>query len=116
MDGLAKFRIESAPTGRGTVEVNGQDVTQEISGLAFDMRPGQPPLLTLHFIAAVGVLEGEGIVHAQSATTDGDGLVEFLDAINPKLLEEAALEESGWGDNQTEIMLTVLKKWASGGT
>jgi len=114
MDGLAKFQIESSPTGRGTVKVNGEDVTEQISGMTFDMRPGQPPLLTLHYIGASGVIEGEGIVRVQTEPTEGDDLLEFLEAINPKLLEEEALEQSGWGDNQTEMMLTILKKWAAG--
>jgi hypothetical protein len=110
-EGLAKFRIDASPLGRGAVEVNGEDVSERLSGLRFEMRAGQPPLLTLVHTAAHGVIEGEGIVQVQS-DTGRDSIIRFLSHIDPTILEAEVLNRLGMGDEGTMRMaLQVLLEW-----
>ena len=113
MSDLAEFRVNVSATGRGAVEVNGEDVSGRVSAVEFASRVGQPPLLRL-FMVAEGEISGRGVVQVvpdgQPAGTD---VAAFLADIDPDLLEKEVLRRCGWGnDNTMEVALAVLQEWA----
>lgn len=114
-EGLAKFRIESSPLGRGSIEVNGEDVSDRVSSLQFEMRAGQPPILILHHVAASGAIEGEGILQIADSGTGQEAIERFLRNIDPGMLEVEVLNRLGLGDDSTmRIALEVLLEWVRG--
>lgn len=105
---FAKFNIKVGAIGRGSeVTVNEVDVTQNLNAFALFASASDPTILQL-FTYGEGVVEGEGIVEIHR--DDRKSLGEFLRQVNPKTVDERALNRSGWGDNATltEHVIAVL--------
>lgn len=117
MTGIAKYRIELGPLGHGTIEVNGEDVTNKCQGVSYQAVTGQPSVLTLHHVGAEGVIEGEGIVRVtsdQPDISDADVILGFLDSVNTKALAARVLESAEYGGmNPIETTVALLKVMAS---
>ena len=112
MSGLAKFSIDVDALGKGKVEVNGVDVSKQVSGVAVVSEVGSPTVATLRHVAGRAEITGEGVVHVTAA--EGD-VVSFLDHIDTAELERLTLErlEFGSGSPIAEA-LQLLRKWARG--
>lgn len=104
--------------GRATkVVVNDQDVLKSVNALRLEVQEGALPTLTLLVDAGDVELAGPGVVvvEQKDEVDCTDLMVEFLDSIDPEMLEAESLSSLGWGsDNGTEAMLDTLKKWARG--
>lgn len=113
MSGLARFSIDVDALGHGRVEVNGVDVSRQVSGVAVVSDVGAPTMVTLRHVAGTAEIAGEGIVHVTPA--EGD-VVSFLNHIDASELERRTLErlELGSGSPIAEA-LELLKEWARGG-
>lgn len=113
-DGLATFKIEATPLGKGAIELNGEDVSDRVSSLVYQMRPGQPPLLDIHYVSAKGVIEGEGIVQVvDDSANPHKSLVQFLKNIDPALFEADMLNRMDFGSSTGETAIEVLLEYAS---
>ena len=113
-DGLASFRIEVGPLGHGKIVVNEEDVSTKVTGVEFQVRAGQPSLLTLHTMAATGTIDGEGIVQVSPPPSSQASLVDALSAVDAEWLSAEVLRRSGWGDDPISMALEILKEWAGG--
>ncbi len=111
----ARFAISTDPVGFGEVTVNGEDVTDRVQGFRIESVQGQPSVLTLYSSAA-GAIEGEGIVQVESLTgDDGEVIATFLANLDPKLVEQKALDRTGWGDaTLTSSIFEILTEIARG--
>lgn len=115
MTALSKFSITTDAVGPGTVVVNGEDVSDRIAGVAVVAEAGQPTIVTLRQPPAAGEISGEGIVRVQQQDA-GDGVLAFLEDIDPKELERVTLGRLGGLCSRTPIAeaLEQLKEWARG--
>lgn len=113
MNDLASIKVELKANGTGLVEVNGEDISDRIRGLALQVVPGQTPVMTVHQLASASRFEGQGIVQVQSdPQVVADSILRFLEAMDPEELERVSLERQSWGDSAIESMLAVMKEWA----
>ena len=112
MSGAAKFSITTDVVGHGRVEVNGEDVSGRVTGVAVVAELGQATVVTLRHVGGTAEISGEGIVKVRD---DADSLVAFLDDIDVKELERLALDRLDMGSG-TPIAeaLELLKEWARG--
>lgn len=115
MSGFAHFDIEVDALGAGRCEVNGVDVSKQVSGVAVVAEPGQPTVVTLRHIGTVEI-SGDGIVQVMPAESE-DAVVSFLDQIDAKELERVTFERMGGGlggGSPIAEALDQLKEWARG--
>ena len=113
---MTAFRLFPNPVGPGTVEIDGEDVTDRVAGVQVDAAIGQATVVTLH-VQAGGVIEGEGIVQVAnpSAVDDAEIICDFLANVDPALLEQEAFRRLGPGQvNTTAAALDVLADMARG--
>lgn len=105
------FRIALDAAGRGTVEVDGRDVTDQVGGLRFDAATGEVPRLTVQTYAA-GTIEGEAIVEVHQDRSDAADVIRSLDAAT---VERQAINRSGWGtDSLTSLVLDIVAEALDG--
>lgn len=115
---LPRIRVYLDATGPKVVSIDGEDVTARVAEVGLKARPGAPPELWLLHHGELD-LEGEGIVKlvSEAASDATEGIVAFLEAIDPEQLEADTLEGCGFGDgNLTALMLEKLKEYARGGS
>lgn len=117
MGDLANFAIQADPIGVARLEVNGEDVTTDVTGVDVKLRPGHPTILTVHLIGAAGSISGPGIV--QVGTGAGSGVPnttvqDFLAGIDSARLDDEVLRRSRFGDSTMDVVLEVLTEWANG--
>lgn len=109
---LAKFDIQLDALGRnGVVKVNDADVSKLVSGLLVRAAPGEMTVVELEVISGDTRIEGEGVVQVNGGS---DGIVEFLEGIDPDVLATAALNAGDYGTSPMVTVLEVLKGWARG--
>lgn len=115
MTALSTFSVTTDAVGPGKVVINGEDVSDRIAGVAVVAEVGQPTIVTLRQPPAAGEISGEGIVRVRTQGA-GDGVVEFLEAIDPKELERVTLGRLGGLCSRSPIAetLELLKEWARG--
>lgn len=112
MPNFAKFEVELTPIGRGgKVIVNGEDVSNQTSGVAVFSKVGEVTTLQV-MTYAEGVVKGEGVVEVY--VDNQRGLSEWLRQVNRSKVDELALARGGWGsdatltDNVIEVLLEML--------
>ena len=113
---MTAFRLSPNPVGPGTVEIEGDDITDRVAGVQVDAAVGQPTVLTIH-VQAGGVIEGDGIVQVAnpSDVDDAEIICDFLANVDPALLEQEAFRRLGPGQmNTTAAALAVLADLARG--
>lgn len=86
---LSPFRIITDGI-RGTVEVDGRDVTSQVAGLAFDAGNGEVARLTLQLAPHAGVIEGLAVVEQQHGATTGDAVRQ----LDPELVRQLVAERN----------------------
>lgn len=112
MSATAQFKVTADAVGHGTVEINGEDVSKRVAGVAVVVEVGQPTVVTLRLVPSAGELSGEGIVRV---VDEGDSVLSFLEDIDVGELERATLEGLGPGSGTPVAeALEHLKRWARG--
>lgn len=112
---LAKYKISLDALGRGTIEINGEDVASHVAGLTFQAQQGQPVQLFLQLGTADTTLEGEGVVNVMHGAGEEDfrqAMCDFLSRVDGGELEAAVLARDG---RLGPTALEVLKEWINGG-
>lgn len=115
MSGLATFRISADAVGNTKVEINGQDLSGLVSGVTYQGRPGEVPVVSLMVRSADTEIAGDGIVRVASdqgdESDDREILRGFLNSIDPNWLDQEVLKRAGWGSSKTmPLVLEVLKE------
>jgi hypothetical protein len=106
-----EFIMDIDATGRGTVVVNGQDVSNEIAGVHTYAVPGEPTTVVLQLKPGSDLrLSGEGVVEVEQPMDVRDAMCELLAAINPNMLEAAALERIEYLDEDTSFTTVMLEQ------
>lgn len=68
-----KWRIDLQPNGRGTVEVDGKNISSEVTSLSLLANPGHLPTLVLKLVPSSGLeLTGEGALVLQPTLPESD--------------------------------------------
>lgn len=112
MSATAQFKVTADAVGHRTVEINGEDVSSRVAGVAVVVEVGQLTVVTLRHLPAAGEISGEGIVRL---VDEGDSVLSFLEDIDPKELERATLDGLGPGSGSPVVeALEHLKRWARG--
>ncbi|MFC7219664.1 hypothetical protein ACFQLX_16050 [Streptomyces polyrhachis] len=117
-DQLRRVRIVSGSVG-GWVEVDGLDVSRQVSGYSLRQRAGQAVDLVLH-LSPAGQGEFDGLVRVAIGVSHdpGPAAAAFLAAIDARELERHVLARhdllDGGPYEMTRGMLGLLREWALG--
>lgn len=96
----AQVRLELAPNGGGRVWVNGQELTELVTGWAMVNNPPSAPQLQLTLAVGAGEVEGlAAVAEVQPGVFDLDAVVAFLGMLDPAQLEADVLAGLGYGDS-----------------
>lgn len=113
-------RIDALP-GHAVIALDGATIRPELLtgySLHHDIQGGVLPTLILHTRQPSGVaFEGLARVAVADPRPDSDIVLEYLAAIDPAMLENAALNREDLGSSQydlTRAMLRQLADWARG--
>jgi len=113
-------RIDAQP-GHATISLDGTPLPAgQVTGysLHHDIQASLPTLV-LHTRQPAGAeFDGLARVAVGVATSPGEIVTEFLDAVDPVLLDQEALNRADYGGGEgatARAMLATLKEWASGG-
>lgn len=110
---FAQFEMTVPPLARGgeaKIVVNGQDLTNRTRAVALFAASDQPTTLQIHMYGQ-GKVEGAGIVEVHTHTKEGTK--RWLRSLNPKEIDQLALNKSGWGDQGTltdKVIEVLLEK------
>lgn len=108
-----RFRVSLGLLGRGKVEVDGRDVSEQVRGLSVTARTDEPTRLYLEHVGE-GEIEGEGIVHVVSDLDQRQVVAQFLASLDVEAVEKDVLNESGgYGDARGPgaTVLDVLRRY-----
>ncbi|MQY11456.1 hypothetical protein SRB5_15740 [Streptomyces sp. RB5] len=114
-------RVRIAPAGgRAVVAVDGHDVSSLVRAYTVHQEAGEPSTVVLQFTEHVPTeVEGLARVVVGVPPDPGPAAAAFLEAIDARQLEEAALSRPDLLDGRphelTRAMLRLLTDWARGG-
>lgn len=98
--GLASFSISLA-TNKKKVVINNEEVTNRIRRVVVEDEAGGVPRVFLEMLGE-GVIEGEGIVTIQNEVDFRDSIYQFLQSLDPGMVEKVALDRlGGFGADET---------------
>lgn len=106
--------------GRGTVTVDGQDLTNSLRGIEVRAMYNEPTQVALHAVEGRPVeYDGPALVTVVQREQGGDpaALAAWLSQVDPARLEEAALSRADLSAGKhglVQAMLTTLAEWARG--
>lgn len=106
--------------GRGTLSVNGRDMTNEVYGFEVRSMARETPQVALHMLAGHAVdFDGDALVTVvqHDAGADPAAIATWLRGIDPAVLQGAVLARTDLGTEPhalTAAMLATLAEWASG--
>ncbi|MFI0929623.1 hypothetical protein ACH4TP_37730 [Streptomyces sp. NPDC021012] len=114
-------RVEiTADLWKAEVVVDGTDMTSALRAYALSQEVGQPPTVVLYPSPQhTATFAGFARVQVAEQADPGPVIVDFLRAINPAALDQAALGRDDLDGSPTELtkaMLAQLIDWAEGRT
>ena len=119
-DDKANFKLTTDGV-RGTIEVNGDDITSKVSRCVLEVGGGQPARLGIELRPGMeGEVTGDGIVEVMPNIVAGDLVQMWLDGIDPQVLatevlQRQTMEGTGlMGADPVATALLVLKEMARG--
>lgn len=101
----------------GTLHIDGVDFSNLVYAYALQQQAGQPPQLILHAHPHKQGAEFDGLAHVVvgEEPEPGQAIADFLSSIDPKALEQAALNREDLGDDRyglARAMLAQAADWA----
>lgn len=110
-----------AKFGRASIVIDGTDVADHVTGYSLHHAiADRVPSLVLHTREPDGVMwEGTARVAVGVEQSPGQIVADFLAAVDPKLLDQEALNRSDYGGGEAaaaRAMLATLTDWAKGVT
>lgn len=94
------------------VTLDGVDISRAISRVAFDHEAGGPPTAYLTLTRGTAIeLEGDALIRVVDTRPDRETVLEFLAAVDPNELEQAALAD---GRQFGEAVLSALARMVGG--
>lgn len=106
-------KITADAAGRGTVEVDGHDLTENVAGVQIVCGLG----VNTSVILTLGQVELEVEISGTVAFRDGsdpEGLHAAFDAIDPDEVERVALANAGFGDKGTALVIEEVRRLVAG--
>jgi hypothetical protein len=104
-----KITITANPVGYGSIEVDGQDVTNSISGFEVRSKAGEGTEIILYTARPDVSLDLEGAVYIVDSSAQPSEAIELcvalLKELNPEMIQAAVLDELSWGDDQSDLSL-----------
>lgn len=109
-------RVEVDAVGYGSVQVDGVERRDEVTGVEIQAHAGQATEVTILLQPRPVVFDGQAIV-VEDTRDVGASAAAFLKAIDPEILEQTALHRpdlgSGPGSTANAILRTLIN-WAEG--
>lgn len=114
MPPLVNARIDVDATGRGAIEIDGNDVADQVRAFKIEAGGGQVAALVIELNPGHTqlVIDGELTVVAAAGASN---VVAFLESIDQEKLNEAVLSRASLATDVMEDVLDVLKEMASAG-
>jgi hypothetical protein len=107
----ADVDFEVGPYGLKKVQVNGEDWTPRVKSLQFVAEDSGVPVVNLMVVPEPFEYSGVGVVVVRDNPDTAGVIRDFLERIDPKVLEALALSKSGWGsESMGEQFLETLKE------
>lgn len=111
-------QLQTDLLGRGTFVVDGVDMTRSTAAVQMEARPGQPTRIVVETAPKSIDFDGFATVQVLKYESDpGPAAALFLQAIDPEILEKAAmarLDLDSKPNAATRAILTQLIEWAEG--
>lgn len=102
---MTHYKIEMNAIGRGTFEIDGQDVSASVQGFSINVRPNTATEIYLQLVPGDIKLEGDGIVYI----LDGNSLENFLEGLDPEIIKAKALGNMGWdSDGEEDVVIAAV--------
>jgi hypothetical protein len=118
--GDAPRHVRIASDGiRPALYIDDTEFTNLVHGYSLQQQAGQPPLLVLHANLHRQAMEFDGMAHVVVGDdpNPAQAVVDFLRSLDPKTLEQAALERDDLSNERyglTRAMLAQAADWALG--
>ncbi|WP_448333487.1 hypothetical protein [Streptomyces sp. DSM 41534] len=111
--------VIDAQPGHANISIDDAEVGNHVTGYTLEHDiPNALPLLVLHVRHPAGaIFDGLARVAVASPQPPGEAIAQFLQSIEPRALEDAALNRDDLGDARydlTRAMLAQLADWAMG--
>lgn len=119
MTSLARWSIDVDALGRGSIEINGEDVTDRIAEWQAVGQQGGPGLTTLsvRLVPGAATITGEGVVEVALSEVDAGAVVRsWLDDIDGDEIERLALQNDNPHASAWDVWKTALMAFAHVGT
>jgi len=111
------IRVTIAADGRAAhVRLDGEDISEQIAGYTVQQKAGELPTVALYPHPTAGA-RFDGLAHVVVGDQPDPGqlIADFLTSLDPKTLEQAALNRDDLGDERyalTQAMLQQAADWA----
>lgn len=108
---LARYNIELASNGHGRYEINGEDVSDQVTGFEAFSDGSGPARIVLFSVGEVHI-QGKGVVEVQVHDSDPREALANLDL---KEVERRALDKFGWDseDSMTTFVVQTIMEMFS---
>ena len=118
MEPRATTPVEIEVDGLGCQKllIDGQDLLREVSGFGVVSEVGKPPVINVRLTGAQKtIIKGSAVVQIIETVPDPDLIVQFLEAVDPTMVETLALNNLGYGGDTVAVsMMKVLIQMAKG--
>ena len=104
---------------RTDLHIDDTEFTNLVHGYSLQQQAGQPPLLVLHVSLHRQAMEFDGMAHVVigDQPDPAQAIADFVRSLDPKTLEQTALNRDDMGDERyglTRAMLAQIADWALG--
>jgi hypothetical protein len=98
-------------TGHGTVKLDGRNIEEGVRSMRLDIEPRQVPVLYLEMMPDRTLFDGDvEVVRSIDDNLLKHSMVKVLQSIDPKQLEQLALEDADFSTSSGEAFLGALIK------
>lgn len=111
MDTTTNFKISQEGL-KTKIEVDGQDISHKLRGVRLVLEPRKIPELWLEQTPNSSEIELEGVVYVVGPPDPQDTLrlvKQFLQNLDPQMVEQEALESLQWGEDKSVAMAVIQK-------
>jgi hypothetical protein len=98
---ISKVEIQQGPDGKGSIIVDGQDVSEKVSGVAYEGKVGSVPQVHLTLVPDAELeIQGEVFVHSlNDREAVMKSLEQWLRTRDPQAIETEALSRMGLSES-----------------
>jgi hypothetical protein len=106
----SKIQIELNSNGTGKVVLNGEDISDQITGFVIQNKVGSPPVINLTLVNPSVVLDGVSSVSVPTGSNSVEDLIDILDNLDPEEISDEILSSSSFSDDPVHMTFDLIRK------